>query len=114
MPHSIHASIGMPTICQCVCRPIMNIGMCEATPARISAQPAQNASGWWKASPWLARVLSRVIVFVEGMWEERKPRALHPPLRRQGERKAGCEPLATGPTNALELCEMAGREVDGR
>src|SRR5688500_15171802 len=51
MPHSIHASIGMPTICQPVCRPIRNIGACENTPATISAQPDQKATGWWKPMP---------------------------------------------------------------
>src|SRR3546814_7174993 len=32
-----------------------------------------------------------------------------PPLRRQGVRKAACEPLARGLTNAIELCSMDGR-----
>src|SRR3546814_19199831 len=41
------------------------------------------------------------------------PRALLPPLRRQGVRKAACEPLARGLTNAIELCSMAGRVGEG-
>src|SRR3546814_9466069 len=36
-----------------------------------------------------------------------------PPLRRQGVRKAACEPLARGLTNAIELCSMAGRVGEG-
>src|SRR5690606_42030342 len=38
---------------------------------------------------------------------------LLPPLRRQGGRKAVCEPLARGLTNAIELCSMAGRDGEG-
>jgi hypothetical protein len=33
---------------------------------------------------------------------------LPPPLRRQGVKKAACEPLARGLRNAIELCSMAG------
>src|SRR3546814_3010152 len=36
-----------------------------------------------------------------------------PPLRRQGVRKAACEPLARGLTNAIALCSMAGRVGEG-
>src|SRR3546814_5526159 len=36
-----------------------------------------------------------------------------PPLRRQGVRRAACEPLARGLTNAIELCSMAGRVGEG-
>ena len=45
MPTHISGVIGIPTIRQCVCSPIRNIGPCASTPATISAQPAQNATG---------------------------------------------------------------------
>ena len=35
-PIHISSVIGMPTICQCVCSPIMNIGRCANTPASTS------------------------------------------------------------------------------
>jgi hypothetical protein len=38
---------------------------------------------------------------------------LPPPLRRQGVKKAACEPLARGLRNAIELCSMAGRVGEG-
>ena len=45
MPVSMSVSIGMPTICQCVIRPIANIGMCSSTPATTATHPSQNATG---------------------------------------------------------------------
>ena len=45
MPIHIAGVIGIPTICQCVCWPIMNIGTCASTPASTSRQPDQNAMG---------------------------------------------------------------------
>ena len=41
--------MGMPTICQWVCWPIMNMGRCENTPSVTSRLLAQKASGFWKS-----------------------------------------------------------------
>src|SRR3546814_20095305 len=56
----------------------------------ISAQPAQKASGWWKASPWLARRWSGVIVCQQECRSGGSRGLLPLPLRRQGEAGRGC------------------------
>src|SRR3546814_8854174 len=55
----------------------------------ISAQPAQKASGWWKASPWLARRWSGVIVCQQECRRGGTRGLLPLPLRRQGEARRG-------------------------
>src|SRR3546814_4704977 len=89
-----------------------------ATAPRSAASRCRMTGAAWSSSPrstTCSRALRRRQCRTS-TWPSAfpRPKASHwndllPPLRRQGVRKAVCEPLARGLTNAIALCSMAGR-----